>query len=131
MLCMYLTSLWFHIFFIVAGKLSRKRSTAGLKAQEGDRAMEVSSYKCYFTDCTPPPDPDTIPPVCTTPATAVQWSASEWTLDADGYVTNVETGSGTRGEPVAGEKVKIAKGIVNCILPFKLCPPAVKNNHNF
>ena len=74
--------------------------------------MNIHSYKCYFKDCIPPPDPDTIPPTCARASDAMTWSdATIWDVDSDGYVTN--TGSGTHGLPVAGEKVKILKGLFN------------------
>jgi hypothetical protein len=60
-------------FSCVAGKLNRKRG-AGLRLNEVDRKMEVDSYKCYFTNCTAPPDPDTVPPTCTRASDAALYS---------------------------------------------------------
>ncbi|XP_052060298.1 fibrocystin-L-like isoform X3 [Mytilus californianus] len=95
--------------FMVAGKLQRKRSSPGLVVNSVDRPMKVDSFKCYFKDCIPPPDPDTIPPTCTRPSDIQVWSdTSIWDVDADGYVSNV--GSGTHGLPKAGDmKLKIKK----------------------
>jgi hypothetical protein len=71
--------------------------------------MEVDSYKCYFTNCTAPPDPDTIPPTCTRASDAALYSDTTiWDMDSDGYVSNV--GTGTSGLPQTGQKVKIMKG---------------------
>lgn len=106
----FVNSIFLHFIILVAGKLQRKRSSPKPSVNSVDRPMNVDSFKCYFKDCITPPDPDTIPPTCTRPSDAQVWSDTAiWDVDADGYVSNV--GSGTHGLPKAGDmKLKIKKG---------------------
>lgn len=66
-------------------------------------------FKCFFEDCTPPPDPNTVPPEEERPSDAVLWSDKETWSDAEegwgGY-----QGEGLYDLPVDGDSVKIPKG---------------------
>lgn len=71
--------------------------------------MKLNVYKCFFENCTPPPDPNTVPPVEERPDDAVFWSVKETWSDAEegwgGY-----KGEGMYDLPVDGDSVKIPKG---------------------
>lgn len=68
-------------------------------------------YKCFFKNCEPPPDPNTVPPVETRPDDAVLWSDKEtWSDAEEGWGGN--KGGGQYDLPVDGDSVKIPKGIV-------------------
>lgn len=71
--------------------------------------MKFNVYKCFFEDCKPPPDPNTVPPEEERPDDAVFWSVKETWSDAEegwgGY-----KGEGLYDLPVDGDSVKIPKG---------------------
>jgi hypothetical protein len=95
----------------VSGKTSRrkKRGSGAMPIYEEDRDSYVTAYKCYYTDCIPPPDPDTIPPTCTRPSNATKWSdVASWQSAEAGWGGNL--GNGAFGLPKQGDKVKIPKG---------------------
>lgn len=73
------------------------------------------AYKCYYTDCQLPPDPDKTPPSCARPADAVFWSnASVWSFAPAGYGGNY--GNNQFGLPQANDKVLIPTGMLLNIL---------------
>ncbi|XP_048777455.2 fibrocystin-L-like isoform X3 [Ostrea edulis] len=97
--------------YLVSGKTSRrkKRGSGAMPVYAEDRDCSVTAFKCYYTDCVPPPDPDTIPPTCTRPSNATKWSdVATWQTAAPGWGGNL--GNGQYGLPQQGDKVKIPKG---------------------
>ena len=75
-----------------------------------DRPFGFTTYKCFYDDCIPPPDPDTIPPADTRPANFKYWSdTSLWNTSLDGYVTSE---GGAYGIPQNYDNVKIIAGKV-------------------
>lgn len=80
------------IKFVVHGRQRSKRATSSLSF---DRPFSFSSFKCYYKDCIPPPDPNTIPPAPTRPLSYDYWDdTSIWNM-TDGYMTNIgENGTG-------------------------------------
>ena len=95
--------------FVVAGKTSRrkKRGSGAMPVYlDVDRDAHMMAYKCYYTDCIVPPDPDTVPPSDQRAANATMWSnTASWAWTA----SQTEFG-GNGGLPQAGDKVKIPKG---------------------
>ena len=73
-----------------------------------DRALSFTAYKCYYTDCIPPPDPDTVAPKAMRPAVFEYWfDTTLWNVSADGYVSNTY---GSYGEPQDFDNVRIEFG---------------------
>ncbi|KAK3107766.1 hypothetical protein FSP39_021797 [Pinctada imbricata] len=71
------------------------------------RSVTFSAYKCYFPDCIPPPDPNTLPPP-SRPAEPQLWSnVSLWNTSDSGAITN--NGAGQSGLPQDGDSVTIVK----------------------
>lgn len=97
--------------FIVSGKKSRrrKRGSGAMPIYAEDVDSFMTAFKCYYTGCVPPPDPDTIPPTCTRPSNATKWSdLATWQTAETGWGGNL--GNGLYGLPKQGDKVKIPKG---------------------
>ncbi|XP_061164553.1 fibrocystin-L-like [Saccostrea echinata] len=70
--------------------------------------INFNAYKCFFPNCQPPPDPNTVPPLESRPNYAVLWSEKETWADAEeGWGGN--KGNGTYDLPVDGDSVKIPK----------------------
>ncbi|KAL4228989.1 Fibrocystin-L [Mactra antiquata] len=66
------------------------RQKRGMDSFTFDRPYGFTSYKCYYTDCIPPPDPNTVPPLAARPHAFKYWDdATMWNMTSDGYVTNV------------------------------------------
>ena len=85
-----------------------QRSKRGMSTYSIDRPLSFTAYKCYYKDCIPPPDPDTIPPPTQRPAVFVYWNtASLWNTSADGYVVNT---GGSYGVPQNYDDVRIEFG---------------------
>ncbi|WAR05573.1 PKHL1-like protein, partial [Mya arenaria] len=81
------------IKYIVHG---RTRSKRGMSTYSVDRVYGFTAYKCFYEDCIPPPDPDTIPPTTSRPADFDYWNdATMWNVTDDDYVTNVGGITGT------------------------------------
>jgi hypothetical protein len=73
--------------------------------------INFNVYKCFFKDCRPPPDPNTVPPEDTRPDDAVLWSVKEtWSDAEEGWGGNL--GGGQYDLPVDGDSVKIPTGII-------------------
>ena len=78
-----------------------------------DRPYSFTSYKCYYTDCIPPPDPDTVPPKSQRPAVFDYWhEVALWNMSDDGYVSN---SGGSYGVPQDLDNVRIEFGKMNFI----------------
>lgn len=81
---------------------------------EVDRSVSFTSFKCYYTDCIPPPDPDTVPPKSERPAVFDYWSDTTlWNVSDDGYVTN---SLGSYGVPQDYDNVRIAAGMLHNVV---------------
>jgi hypothetical protein len=73
--------------FLVHGRQRSRRSVGALSV---DNVFTFSSFKCYYDNCIPPPDPRTIPPAINRPLSYDYWDdESVWNQTDDGYVTNV------------------------------------------
>ena len=91
--------------FVVHGT---RRSKRGMSIYDVDRPLQYTSYKCYYTDCIPPPDPDTLPPKNQRPADFVYWhDIALWNMSADGYISN---SLGSYGVPIDMDNVRIEFG---------------------
>ncbi|KAK3107254.1 hypothetical protein FSP39_010348 [Pinctada imbricata] len=98
------------ISFMVSGKKSRrrKRGSGAMPVYDEDIGLAMQAFKCYYTGCVPPPDPDTIPPTCTRPTDFKLWSAqATWSTAETGWGGN--KGGGNYGLPEQGDQVKILK----------------------
>lgn len=72
-----------------------------------DRPLSFTAFKCFYTDCIPPPDPNTIPPAASRPAEFDYWDDSTiWNM-TDGYLSNIV---GTDGVPQDYDNVRIVSG---------------------
>lgn len=80
-----------------------------------DRVLNFKSYKCYYADCIPPPDPDTIPPASSRPLDFEYWDdTSLWNISSnDSFVSNV---GGSYGIPVDYDNVRIEFGNTFCVI---------------
>ncbi|KAL4228553.1 Fibrocystin-L [Mactra antiquata] len=94
------------IRFIVHGQTRSKRG-ASMASYDNDRPYSFSSFKCFYPDCIPPPDPDTIPPAKSRPLDFEIWDSTLWNLTEDGYIVNEE---GSSGVPADYDNVRIAAG---------------------
>lgn len=84
-----------------------RRSRRGMSTYTFDRPFSFTAFKCFYDDCIPPPDPNTIPPALDRPADFDYWDdTSLWNM-TDGYLTNI---LGTDGIPVDYDNVRIATG---------------------
>lgn len=136
----------YNLFTSVSGKTSRrkKRGSGAMPVYAEDRDCSVTAFKCYYTDCVPPPDPDTIPPTCTRPSNATKWSdVATWQTAAPGWGGNL--GNGQYGLPQQGDKVKIPKGqctktlwirtiylyVIYLIFIQRICSQSVDNHIEF
>ena len=98
-------------FILVHGTLRSKRS---MPIYGVDRALTFTAFKCYYKDCIPPPDPDTIPPATQRPAVFDYWNdATLWNMSSDGYLVNV---GGSSGVPQDYDDVRIEFGKLICSL---------------
>ncbi|XP_021354106.1 fibrocystin-L-like [Mizuhopecten yessoensis] len=62
------------------GDRRKKRSSPSLQGAPTAQSFNFQAFKCFYTNCTPPPDPNTVPPVTQRPTDFVYWSASNsWT----------------------------------------------------
>lgn len=77
-----------------------------------DRPLSFTSYKCFYTDCIPPPDPNTIPPAESRPQNFEYWDdLTLWNNSVDdNYVSNH---GGSYGIPQDYDNVRIAYGIMH------------------
>ena len=97
---------------LVSGRKRSRRGSPTMTAYDVDRTWSFSSYKCFFTDCIPPPDPDTIPPATERPLQYQNWEDTTlWNMTDDGYMTNV---GGSNGVPQDFDDVKIIYGTFHC-----------------
>lgn len=76
-----------------------------------DRPLQLTSYKCYYKDCIPPPDPDTIPPATERPLDFDIWDDTTlWNnSNNDSFISNI---GGSYGTPQDYDNVRIAFGNV-------------------
>lgn len=93
-----------------------------------DRPYGFTSYKCYYTDCIPPPDPNTVPPVTTRPFEYDYWDDETiWDVDSDGYIANV--GFNGTDIPLNYENVRILFGMSLTIIDVSIVLIDVLNNN--
>ncbi|XP_033757813.1 fibrocystin-L-like [Pecten maximus] len=58
----------------------KKRGSPALPVGSASISFDFQAFKCFYTNCTPPPDPNTVPPVTQRSADFVFWSESKsWT----------------------------------------------------
>lgn len=70
--------------------------------------VKFNSYKCFYDDCKPPPDPNTVPPVDKRPSKAELWSdKATWNGTEPGWGGY---NNGSFDLPVDGDNVKIPEG---------------------
>ena len=63
-------------------------------------------FRCFFRNCIPPPDPNTIPPPNSRPEDFIRWSAKDsWENMDEGWGGNL--GDGKFDFPKDGDNVKI------------------------
>ncbi|KAK3587658.1 hypothetical protein CHS0354_042441 [Potamilus streckersoni] len=59
-----------------------KRAKRGGSIYNVDREFpKFSAFKCFYTDCIPPQDPNTIPPLDSRPAVFDYWSNATWVVE--------------------------------------------------
>lgn len=92
----------------------RKRAAAGSTHAEAgtvDIPISPSFFTCYYANCEPPPDPNTVPPRRTRPDHAIKYSETKYwqKTDTDKYVCSRSYGAGTE-LPTAGSDITIATG---------------------
>ncbi|KAH3704517.1 hypothetical protein DPMN_079573 [Dreissena polymorpha] len=89
--------------YIVHG---RQRAKRAMSSYPVDRKYSLTLYKCFFKDCIPPPDPNTIPPASARPQDVDFWhDANIWNMTTDGYLSNI---GGSSGIPKDMSNVNIA-----------------------
>lgn len=88
----------------------RKKRASPSSAERADNLqVNFKSYKCFFTDCIAPPDPNTIPPVDQRPSEVQLWSdKGTWNGTEPGWGGY---NNGSYDLPVDGDDVKIAEGV--------------------
>ncbi|XP_053372863.1 fibrocystin-L-like [Mercenaria mercenaria] len=106
--------------FIVHGNKRSRRSSPGMTAHSVDRPVSFTAYKCYYENCIPPPDPDTVPPATERPLDFDIWDDTTlWNnSNNDSFVSNT---GGSYGLPQDYDDVRIAFGswvVVNKTTPF-------------
>ncbi|XP_060084827.1 fibrocystin-L-like, partial [Ylistrum balloti] len=58
----------------------KKRGSPALPTGIASISFDFQAFKCFYANCTPPPDPNTVPPVTQRPSDFVYWSeANSWT----------------------------------------------------
>ncbi|XP_021347967.1 fibrocystin-L-like [Mizuhopecten yessoensis] len=58
----------------------KKRGSPALPVGAASISFDFQAFKCFYANCTPPPDPNTVPPVTQRPSEFVYWSESNsWT----------------------------------------------------
>ncbi|KAI8520672.1 Fibrocystin-L [Branchiostoma belcheri] len=73
------------------------------------RPVQLRVYRCYYAQCIPPPDPNTLPPARERPEEFDLWSDPEsWQGTEEGWGGNY--GNGAYGLPQDGDDVKIPGG---------------------
>ncbi|XP_045210443.2 fibrocystin-L-like isoform X2 [Mercenaria mercenaria] len=106
--------------FIVHGNKRSRRSSPGMSTYSVDRAVSFTAYKCYYENCIPPPDPDTVPPATERPLDFDIWDDTTlWNnSNNDSFVSNT---GGSYGLPQDYDDVRITFGswvVVNKTTPF-------------
>lgn len=94
--------------FTVTGPTSSRRRR-GVELGSNDLNLGLVVQKCFFTNCIPPPDPETTPPPTSRPTPFSYWNDDIWTLNT---ATNVYEArlDGTGGPPPTGSDVLITSG---------------------
>ena len=70
--------------------------------------MTFTAFKCYYKDCIPPPDPDTVAPLAERPAVFDYWDdVTLWNMSSDGYLVNL---GGSNGVPQDYDNVRVEFG---------------------
>ncbi|KAK3107032.1 hypothetical protein FSP39_005622 [Pinctada imbricata] len=101
------------ISFTICGgsnKRRKKRGSPPVAGSPNNINMNFKAYKCFYKDCNPPPDPNTVPPVDERPDPFQLWSATTTWEESNGVVTSVSTSDGTYGLPQDGDNVTIEEG---------------------
>ncbi|CAH1226877.1 PKHD1L1 [Branchiostoma lanceolatum] len=84
------------------------------------RTVQLKVFRCYYAQCIPPPDPNTLPPARERPEDFDVWSNPEsWKDTEEGWGGNY--GNGAYGLPQDGDDVKIPGGqwmVVDTALPI-------------
>lgn len=82
-----------------------RRATRGSSSSSERINIQFISYRCYFRNCTPPPNPNTIPPAKQRQPVHGFWSnPALWYKSGDGYIENSE---GSYGVPQNFDDVRI------------------------
>ncbi|KAL3886657.1 hypothetical protein ACJMK2_026637 [Sinanodonta woodiana] len=92
-----------------------KRAKRGGSIYDVDREFpKFSAFKCFYTDCIPPQDPNTVPPEDSRPAVFDYWSTATWIVekfsDNTTYYTIGSNSSLNVGMPPAYAYVVIPEG---------------------
>ena len=86
---------------------SRSKRSASI-AYGIDRPLSFTAFKCYYTDCIPPPDPDTVAPLPERPAVYDFWDdVNLWNVSSDGYLVNI---GGSSGIPQDYDNIRVEFG---------------------
>ncbi|XP_060573258.1 fibrocystin-L-like isoform X2 [Ruditapes philippinarum] len=108
--------------FIVHGNKRSKRGSPSPGPYSVDRPVTFTAYKCFYENCIPPPDPDTVPPATERPLDFDLWDDTTlWNISNIDNETFVSTEGGTYGLPTDFDNVRIAAGswvVVNRTTPF-------------
>ncbi|XP_078617867.1 fibrocystin-L-like isoform X2 [Branchiostoma floridae x Branchiostoma japonicum] len=98
--------------YILSGKDSEDNAVT--------RPVQLRVFRCYYAQCIPPPDPNTLPPARERPEDFDLWSNPEsWQGTEEGWGGNY--GNGAYGLPQDGDDVKIPGGqwmVVDTALPI-------------
>ncbi|XP_052286416.1 fibrocystin-L-like [Dreissena polymorpha] len=85
---------------------AQKRSRRAVDLAQAERSVSFTAFKCYYANCIPPPDPNTVPPATVRPAEFDYWDDTTiWNTTDDGYLVNI---GGNAGIPQDFDNVKIA-----------------------
>jgi hypothetical protein len=87
-----------------------------------DRPVTFTAYKCFYENCIPPPDPDTVPPATERPLDFDVWDDTTlWNISNIDNETFVSTEGGTYGLPTDFDNVRIAAGKKLKIFKYLIC----------
>ena len=85
--------------------------TAG-EVAPGDKAVSVTMYKCFYTDCILPADANTDPPPKSRQSYVVQWSSADIWQEYDPEFPNVFMANQSEAPDVAETTVGVPTAIV-------------------
>ena len=96
---------------------TRSKRAGKMSTYTVDRPYDYTSFKCFYPDCIPPPDPETVPPATERPLNFKYWhDTSLWNKTGDSNSSTdifVTSDGGSYGEPQELDNVRIVSGKFN------------------